>query len=41
MNGDEVSGLLVVWAFYLLPSGTPDTGIRIDQPQPADCPNVP
>ncbi len=38
---NEGTGPLDVWAFYLLPSGTPNTGIRIDQPQPADCPNVP
>jgi quercetin dioxygenase-like cupin family protein len=32
---------LVVYAMYYLPSGTPTTGIRIDQPQPANCPSVP
>ena len=32
---------LVVSAFYLLPSGTPSTSIRTDQPQPANCPNIP
>jgi hypothetical protein len=25
---------------YVLPTGTPNSGIRIDQPQPAGCPDV-
>jgi quercetin dioxygenase-like cupin family protein len=32
---------LVLWAFYALPPGTSNAAIRIDQPQPAECPNVP
>ena len=32
---------LVVHAFYVLPAGTPSTSIRTDQPQPANCPNIP
>ena len=32
---------LVLWAFYALPPGTQTTAIRIDQPQPAECPNIP
>ena len=32
---------LVVYAFYYLPSGTPNTAIRTDQPQPASCTNIP
>ena len=32
---------LVLWAFYALPPGTANTAIRIDQPQPAECPNIP
>lgn len=32
---------LVLYAFYLLPSGTPSTSIRTDQPQPANCPTIP
>jgi quercetin dioxygenase-like cupin family protein len=31
---------LVVYAFYWLPSGTASTAIRVDQPQPASCPNI-
>lgn len=38
---NEGSAPLVVYAFYALPPGTPNTAIRIDQPQPASCPNVP
>ena len=38
---NEGSANLVVFAFYALPSGTPNTGIRVDQPQPADCPSIP
>jgi quercetin dioxygenase-like cupin family protein len=30
----------VVYTFYVLPRGTPNTGIRIDQPQPAACPSI-
>jgi quercetin dioxygenase-like cupin family protein len=32
---------LVLWAFYALPPGTSNAAIRIDQPQPAECPNIP
>jgi mannose-6-phosphate isomerase-like protein (cupin superfamily) len=38
---NEGSTALVVFAFYALPSGTPNTGIRVDQPQPASCSNIP
>lgn len=38
---NEGSTALVVLAFYALPSGTPNTGIRVDQPQPASCSNIP
>lgn len=38
---NEGSTQLVVYAMYALPAGTPNTGIRIDQPQPASCPNIP
>ena len=32
---------LVLWAFYALPPGTSNAAIRIDQPQPTECPNIP
>jgi mannose-6-phosphate isomerase-like protein (cupin superfamily) len=32
---------LELFAFYALPAGTPNTAIRTDQPQPANCPSVP
>lgn len=32
---------LVLWAFYALPPGTSNAAIRVDQPQPAACPNIP
>ena len=38
---NEGSTPLVVWAFYALPPGTANAAIRIDQPQPAECPNIP
>jgi len=38
---NEGSSPLVVYALYYLPSGTPTTAIRTDQPQPASCPNIP
>lgn len=38
---NEGSTPLVLWAFYALPPGTTNTAIRIDQPQPAECPNIP
>jgi len=37
---NEGTSPLVFYAYYIMPSGTPNTGIRIDQPQPAGCPNV-
>ena len=38
---NEGSTPLVLWAFYALPPGTSNAGIRIDQPKPAECPNIP
>ena len=38
---NEGSAPLVLWAFYALPPGTTNAAIRIDQPQPAECPNIP
>ena len=38
---NEGSTPLVLWAFYALPPGTSNAAIRIDQPQPAECPNMP
>lgn len=38
---NEGSTPLVLWAFYALPPGTSNTAIRIDQPQPTECPNIP
>jgi quercetin dioxygenase-like cupin family protein len=38
---NEGSAPLVLWAFYALPPGTTNAAIRIDQPQPAACPNIP
>jgi quercetin dioxygenase-like cupin family protein len=32
---------LVLWAFYALPPGTATAAIRVDQPQPSECPNIP
>ena len=32
---------LVLHAYYLLPPGVDNAAIRIDQPQPANCPNIP
>jgi hypothetical protein len=31
---------LVTYATYILPPGTPNTAIRTDQPQPANCPAI-
>jgi len=31
---------IVVYTLYLLPHGTPNTGIRVDQPQPMACPSI-
>jgi quercetin dioxygenase-like cupin family protein len=38
---NEGSAPLVMFAFYALPAGTPNTAIRTDQPQPASCPSIP
>jgi len=38
---NEGSTALVLHAFYLLPPGTADAAIRVDQPQAANCPNIP
>jgi quercetin dioxygenase-like cupin family protein len=38
---NETTGTVVIHAFYVLPSGTPNTAIRTDQPQPTSCPNIP
>jgi mannose-6-phosphate isomerase-like protein (cupin superfamily) len=38
---NEGSTNLTLLAFYMLPAGTPSTGIRVDQPQPSSCPNIP
>src|SRR6476469_4731921 len=37
---NEGSAPLVLWAFYTLPPGTSNAAIRIDQPKPAECPNI-
>ena len=38
---NEGSTPLVLWAFYALPPGTSNAAIRVDQPKPAECPNIP
>jgi quercetin dioxygenase-like cupin family protein len=38
---NEGSQPLVLWAFYALPPGTANTAIRVDQPQPTECPSIP
>ena len=38
---NEGSTPLVLWAFYALPPGTANAAIRVDRPQPAECPNIP
>jgi quercetin dioxygenase-like cupin family protein len=38
---NEGSTPLVLWAFYALPPGTANAAIRIDQPQPTECPTIP
>lgn len=38
---NEGSSPLVLWAFYALPPGTANAAIRVDQPRPAECPNIP
>ena len=37
---NEGSVPFVVYTLYVLPRGTPNTGIRVDQPQPAACPTI-
>jgi len=37
---NEGSNPLVIYTLYVLPTGTPNSAIRIDQPQPAGCPDV-
>jgi cupin domain len=37
---NESSAPLVVYTLYVLPAGTPNTGIRVDQPQPTQCPDI-
>jgi len=37
---NEGSVPFVVYTLYVLPRGTPNTGIRIDQPQPTACPSI-
>ena len=31
---------IIVYTLYLLPQGTPNSGIRVDQPQPTVCPTI-
>ena len=38
---NEGSTPLVLWAFYALPPGTSNAAIRVDQPQPNACRNIP
>jgi quercetin dioxygenase-like cupin family protein len=40
LGRNESSNPLVIYTMYVLPTGTPNSGIRIDQPQPAGCPDV-
>ena len=40
LGRNESSSSLVIYTLYVLPTGTPNTGIRIDQPQPPGCPAV-
>lgn len=37
---NESSVPVILYTYYVLPPGTPNSGIRIDQPQPAGCPTV-
>ena len=37
---NESSAQLVIYTMYVLPHGTPNTGIRIDQPQPSQCVDI-
>ncbi len=40
MVRNEGTVLFIVHTLYVLPGGTPNTAIRIDQPQPAACPSI-
>jgi len=40
LGRNESSSGLVIYTLYVLPTGTPNSGIRIDQPQPTGCPDV-
>ena len=40
LRNDGAAEPLTIYAFYLMPANTPDTGIRVDQPQPAGCPTT-
>lgn len=37
---NEGSVPLVLYTLYVLPADTPNTGIRVDQPQPTQCPDI-
>jgi quercetin dioxygenase-like cupin family protein len=37
---NEGSVPFVVYTLYVLPPGTANTGIRVDQPQPTECPSI-
>ena len=37
---NESSANLVIYTLYVLPPGTPNSAIRIDQPQPTACPDI-
>jgi hypothetical protein len=37
---NEGSAQLVIYSLYVLPHGTPNTGIRVDQPQPSACSDI-
>lgn len=38
---NEGAAPLVLYALYVLPSGTPNSAIRIDQPAPVSCSSIP
>ena len=38
---NEAAAPLVLYSMYMLPRGTENAAIRVDQPQPAGCPNIP
>lgn len=40
LGRNESSNQLVIYTMYVLPTGTPNSGIRIDQPQPGGCPDI-